>query len=70
MNREHDTVAKKQEKNPFVENNKIQKHFILSYSQNSNRNRLRNKTYIPYRTRIMPGTFYSKGIEAFPVCKR
>ena len=63
MSRERDRIAKKMEKNPVVECNKIQKKFYPElFKKFEQVTDPRNKSYIEYSTREMLGTVYYKGI--------
>ena len=63
MSRERDRIAKKMEKNPVVECNKIQKKFYPElFNKLEQVTDPRNKSYIEYSTREMLGTVYYKGI--------
>lgn len=63
MSRERDRIAKKMEKNPVVECNKIQKKFYPElFKKFEQVTDPRNTSYIEYSTRVMLGTVYYKGI--------
>lgn len=63
MSRERDRIAKKMEKNPVVECNKIQKKFYPElFKKFEQITDPRNKSYIEYSAREMLGTIYYKGI--------
>ena len=63
MSRERDRIAKRLEKNPVIECNKIQRKFYPElFSKFEQVTDPRNKSYIEYSTRVMLGTVYYKGI--------
>ncbi|MGN0400666.1 MAG: transposase family protein [Acetatifactor sp.] len=63
MSREHERIAKRLEKNPVVECNKIQHKFypelFLKFGQIKDP---RHSSYIDYSSKVMLGTVYYKGI--------
>ena len=63
MSRERDRIAKKREKNPIEECNKIQKRFYPElFSKFGQIKDPRNSSYITYSTKEMLGSLYYKGI--------
>ena len=63
MSRERDRIAKRMEKNPVAECNKIQKKFYPElFSKFGQVNDPRHSSYIEYSSKVMLGTVYYKGI--------
>ena len=63
MGRERDRIAKRIEKNPIAECNKIQKKFYPElFSKFGQVSDPRHASYIDYNSRVMLGTVYYKGI--------
>lgn len=63
MGRERDRIAKRIEKNPVAECNKIQKKFYPElFSKFGQVSDPRHESYIDYNSRVMLGTVYYKGI--------
>ena len=63
MGRKQDRIARKMEKNPIVECNRIQKRFCPGlFEQFSETKDPRNQSYIKYSNKEMLGTVYYKGI--------
>ena len=63
MSRERDRIAKRMEKNPVVECNKIQKKFYPElFSKFGQVIDPRHSSYISYSSKVMLGTVYYKGI--------
>ena len=63
MSRERERIAKKMEKNPVAECNKIQKKFYPElFSKFAEVTDPRHSSYISYSSKVMLGTVYYKGI--------
>lgn len=63
MSRERERIAKKMEKNPVAECNKIQKKFYPElFSKFAGVTDPRHSSYISYSSKVMLGTVYYKGI--------
>jgi hypothetical protein len=63
MSRERERIAKKREKNPVVECNKVQAKFYPDlFTAFSKAKDPRNTSYTDYSCRDMLGTIYYKGI--------
>lgn len=71
MSRERDRIAKKREKNPVAECNKIQKKFYPElFSKFEGVNDPRHQGYVEYSSREMLGTLYYKGIAGISSMRR
>ena len=63
MSRERERIAKRIEKNPVAECNKIQQRFYPElFSKFGQIKDPRNSSYIEYSSKVMLGTVYYKGI--------
>ena len=71
MSRERERIAKKIEKNPIIECNKIQKKFYPElFARFEKAKDPRNQAYINYSCKEMLGTLYFKGIARISSMQR